>query len=703
MTFDTLQYIDSSGATQEVALSTANLASTGGALPYRLDLRSHAASTCTITWVQPPETGIAIPFKSRCLVYLSRTSSTGAANSFSGGTILFQGRRTDNPGSASATKILSTITLSDAWWDLAKITYQVGANVITGGTIASPTFTPFYWPDIVLFQAAPGATYSPAAVNGTITTWQQLQAIINFATGFYSGTDAVQLQLGSTAEFTPLYCNWYPMRSAKCAEALQVCLRPHPGVFTEIDYTTTPPTIHFRNRTAMTPTTLPYKSTYSGITHIATDIESLDQLVPDAVRLYYKVTGTFNGQSVVNFQTDFYPASAPNSLLCLDYSIDVTGAALSQTVCHFTSSTFDPTALALWRQKLPSLHQISEGGQIVDDGSPGALTLISSGTYDPSTNPKGIQVIGDDGTDYSSSYGTVIPYITDNPIYTWFNLSGATAMVVKATVKAFFSYNKITTAGSGTLTDVMGEHQHSMRVLLTNVPTGEYVLNQVLNDGEAIPAGLAQALYTELQVLQWKLKHEIIQVAPDTTTVPTLIKPGKNCINLSGGATAWETMNAVPESVTIQFFRTAAGRLVARHSISCGPVNHLEPGYIVQLTNLFVNRNKSGIDAKQRLTGTMSSNQSDLSATGNKENSVPAPPVPVATNHAYVNSGAIKGQIALNAQTIANLLAATTPTPYTGFSASDLLLMEPREIKVCDDSGNPYYIIVLCTGGYTKP
>jgi hypothetical protein len=116
-------------------------------------------------------------------------------------------------------------------------------------------------------------------------------------------------------------------------------------------------------------------------------------------------------------------------------------------------------------------------------------------------------------------------------------------------------------------------------------------------------------------------------------------------INLTGGATAWESMDAVPESVTIEFLRTGDGRLVAHHTIQCGPVNHLEPGYLIQLSNLFWNRNRSGIDAYSRLTGTAASSQVDLSAETARENSVPATPdfaiqntyAPDATNTGYTN------------------------------------------------------------------
>ena len=66
-------------------------------------------------------------------------------------------------------------------------------------------------------------------------------------------------------------------------------------------------------------------------------------LVPDAVRIYYRINATFNGQPVANFGTDIYPPAAPNSLLCLDYAIKLTGSATTETHKNFTSNAFDPT------------------------------------------------------------------------------------------------------------------------------------------------------------------------------------------------------------------------------------------------------------------------------------------------------------------------------------------------------------------------
>lgn len=411
-----------------------------------------------------------------------------------------------------------------------------------------------------------------------------------------------------------------------------------------MDYTTQPPTLHFRFVGNMTPTTLPYKSTDpNGNVHIATDITPLPELVADSVKLFYRQTTTVNGRQVVGFIFDFWPENAGPGLFDEVYSIDVSGGGLQETIKNFTSYNFDPTDLNLWRTKVPSLKEISQGGQIVNDGQQGALTILDTNPYDPVNHPKGIQVIDhkNNPVDYEDDY----PFWTNESVYSWFVIpgglppglyigsgqEGVAAAAEKVTVKAFFSYTRTTTVGTGanakTLTQTVPEHEYSMRLTLTNAPTATYSLEQATNSGESILIGLAETIYNELQWLQYKLQHENWQIGANENTPPQIIKPGKNTINLSGGLAAWETMNAVPERINIGFMRVKLNGtwlLAARHTINCGPVSHLNPAYRVQLMNLFANRLLQRINPNQPASGLAASGQTDLSADEATDSATPS-------------------------------------------------------------------------------
>ncbi|HTB86038.1 MAG TPA: hypothetical protein VK742_20500 [Candidatus Sulfotelmatobacter sp.] len=638
MTYETLQYVDATGATQEVAIQ--NL-TPQGTISLEWNPRSLEASEFVITLPQAPETPLVIPFKSRCIIRGCRASANGANNSFSAGTILFQGRRTDVDASSRGGEVSTVIKVSDLFWDLKKLTYKMGWNEPTGGTITAPVYGIAYFADIVMFQPdqqgqlqADGthAAYAPAPFAGElITTWQQLMAIVYYAMNFGgAGAEAVQVQMSNVAEFTPSYRNTDTARSIKCLEAIVKCLQPHPQVRSFIDHTTTPPTLHFRDIPHSTPVNLPYKSTDpTGRTqsHEATNIKPLPDLKPDRVNINYKINGSLNGSPVVSFATDTYPAAGGPFLQTEDYSVDISGLSQHITSKNFVSHAFDPTSLDLWRLKVASLKEISEHGQIPNDGAAGALTFINTAPYDAVTNPKGIQVFDADlnPVDYEATF----IYWTPHSIYAWFTLSGGVPVQArKATVKAFFNYDKVNLVTGDV--ETITEQQHSFHVLLTNAPTAEYFMEQTENDGESAPPNLAQNIFTELAVLQWKLNHKIWQAGPDQNTPPAFVFPGNNIVNLVGGDPAWTTMNAVPENVTIRLQRVLiAGvwTLLAHQTIECGPMNHLEPSYYVQLWNMFANRKIRPINSDQRLTGLPAGGNTDLSATDAADNSQPAQPV----------------------------------------------------------------------------
>jgi len=72
----------------------------------------------------------------------------------------------------------------------------------------------------------------------------------------------------------------------------------------------------------------------------------------------------------------------------------------------------------------------------------------------------------------------------------------------------------------------------------------------------------------------------------------------------------------------------------------------------------------------------------------------------------YATSGdptsSVNGQSNLDAGLITQIHAAATTTPVSGGSTADIRKMQPREVQMCDSSGNLFYAIVHCTAGYTK-
>jgi hypothetical protein len=686
------------GSTTEVPLNTL------GAGPHlKINFGTHGESKCTLDLATlPPEIAPAIPFEAPCVLHTGRSGSGG---SWSGGSILFQGRRTDNNGQASAEGANQQLVIEDAWYDLRFITLQAAWPNITGYSGTTPTYgTPFTWPDCVLFQSTnagqlkPNGTfgaYSPAPLYGHITTGQAIEEILAYA--IYFG--GVNLQVG---QIDPAcYVPFYPVRSMRCADALITCLRVHPDCACEIDYTVTPPKFNIRQRTNLTGVTLPYKSSSfssssSKQTHLSSKPRPRPDLIPSRVGLYLKETTTINGNPVVSVSTDIYPPSLPSGLRSLDASLDMTGPKLAKTNATLTTAEFDPTNLAWWAQKIPALRSQADQGQIPNTGFPGALTLINSAI---NGGAKSIQVLDNSQPPVPIDLA-LYPYelVTGTPAG-WMQLgSGAAVTVIEANVTAFFSYNKVTAAGAANITDQIGEHLHSVRLKLTNSPApgATYQLSQVLNTGESYPGGLAQSIYTSLATLQYNFSHTILE-----SPFATVIKPGKHCLNLNGGSAAWTAMNAMVQEVELDLMFTPGSNVTtAKTTVNCGPVQHLEAGELVQLFNLFTNRDLSKINPNERSSGaSLGGGDVTLGSDSPKENSSPAQSLPVETNNVVVSSGAVTGQTIQSAAIVAGIVSGKTP--ISGGSAGGMMTMQPRELAVCDNAGNVYYAAVQATQGHT--
>jgi len=613
------------GATTEVSLGAL-----GVGVSFHVKFGTHGESKITLPLAAiPPETAVAIPFECPCIIYTGRTGGPGT---WSGGTPLFQGRRTDNSGRSWESGAAQELIIEDAWYDLRFLTMQAAWENITGFSGTTPAYgSPNTWPDCVLFQASPQgqlqpngtfAAYAPAPAYGHITTGQAIQEMLAYAISI----GGVNLRIG---QIDPaIYVPFYPVRAMRIADCIKIALRAHTDCACEIDHTTTPPTFNVRKLANLVPITLPYKSTIGNQIHLTSDVRPRPDLIPSRVGIYIKSTATVSGTPVVSIGTDIYPAAAATGLRSLDVSVDMTGSKLAKTSASLSTAAFNPTNLSWWAQKVPALQSQAYGGQIPNSGG-GALALLDS-TINGGTSghPKGIQVVDDNGNPVNLSI-YAYELLTGTPC-SWMQSTGGGAVTwIEANVIAFFAYNKVTTAGSASMTDKIGEHMHTCRVKLINTASATFSLSQILATGETYPAGLAQAIYTALQPLQYNFTHTIQE-----TPFATVVKPGKHCLNLVGGAVAWETMAAMVQAVEMDItFSPGTGQVTAKTTVKCGPVEHLEAGELVQILNLFTNRDLSKINPSERSGGyDQSGGVTTLGSDSPKENSVPADAVHAIKN-----------------------------------------------------------------------
>lgn len=662
----TLKYTDANNVQQSIAFESLG-ALEGGLVtgtPVKFSFRSHGPSEAHVKIPNvDPATNPQIPYQSQIQLFDKNNVKQ------------FEGRRVDLEGDASGTAKNFEYQFKDAWFDLANITFksvwwsgayikvsvngdtvtlpsgmiffgnvplanfytydpiagtytQVGAGwnvtpdnqvnyVTTTVTIAGGTgalngtlYMAFYsyYTDAVLFQYRPGDPYQDPTkvVHYYISTGDQIREILSFAI-----STGVNLQIG---QIDPnIFVPWYPVRCMKCSDAIKICLRMHPDCYTEIDYTTTPPTFNVRQRSNLTPVTMPYGgSDANGNMHVSSTIKPRPDLIPSRIGIFYRYL--INGTTAA-FPQDIYPPNAPDGLQAFDYTVDLQGPRLAISTGYVQSASFVPNTLAWWLQKHPELDSTNMPDvSAVQFADASGLTLSGQGNNQADLNQ--ILVIND-------ATGLAVDWVNT---YQWEFIGGAEALgstginIISATVTGYFNYaRKDSNNGSKTQPQV---HPLTCRVRLVNTPSIFQTFAQYLTSGEAIPTGLAQSIYTSLQTLQYNVSHSV-KSEPFTS----FVKPGKHALNLSGGNAAWAVMNACCQTVEYSLYEDNLGNSFAMAQIRCGPVEHLEPGSLVQLFNIFANRDLTKIDPWERITGSAAINSAGSPITTTpRENSIPALP-----------------------------------------------------------------------------
>lgn len=650
----TITFTDAAGGSPQTVALEAFGAFDGGTVTgdgIRFSFRSHAASEVTITVPgNDPTAAPKIPFKSK--VYIKDGT----------GTQRFVGRRVDWDVQADGRGRASTYRFADVWWELSKMNYKnvwwagayrpctvsggvltfsvpqlgnaslsgscvvydsTGARVgilsltwidsthatVTGtttGTVASCSLL-FTSSDVVLFQYLPGDPYQEASevVDYYITTGDQIREIVAFA-----AANGVEIQAGTID--CDLFVPWYPMRCPTCADALKKCLASHPDCYTEVDYTTTPPTLNVLKRSSLTEALLPFQSEDAdGNRQIATGVTPRPDLIPSRIGIYYRYQT--NGVSIA-FPQDVWPVGAPDGLLAMDYAIDLQGPQVLSQAAQVTSASFDPSnstdGMIWWKRKCASLGAPDVSGLTMcdKDGNAGTASLTvkdSSGAT----------------IDYGSTYAWEL---TGGSICLW--MSGISA--IEATVTTYFKFNKVDS--NGAVLQVVGPQAQTTRVRLVNTSSVLQTFTQFLTTGEAIPTGLAQGIYEALSELQYELSHKI----KVELFAGEFIKPGRHCVNLSDGNADWETMRAAVQQTDYTLHAGLQG-VFAIADVKCGPVDRLNAGDLVQLFNLFLNRDVVKIDPWSRITG-LSSPSGTMEAPNDTplENSHGG--TPARTYHTYV-------------------------------------------------------------------
>ena len=557
------------------------------------------------------------PFEAAIIVRTNRTSSTGATNSFSGGSMTFSGKRVENPTRATGAYQGVTYKFKGPWYDLANTDFQQPFIGVSGVS--------YLLPELVM-------NTSTAVSSGQImiSVGDQIQAILQWLLDQYSAqsmsapfqyvgrtlhSGAIDLNStggvynysvsGSTtidASLFSLFLPSYIAKPMKCADAIQHCLKLSPRVSCSFDYSTSPPTFYATLVDNMTPATL---ALFDGTNHKSLDIVERKDLVVRAINLIYRINNKVSGQTVVDYAQDKYGPNGSNSssdpstgLRVVNELIDITGITANYTTAHLdvepvlanlTSGSGNQASMRTWwgEARGGGVSRLTDS-RVRFQGVNGSQTYIPTATITDAATGAVLNtaaLIAYGLCDISGNL--VLNRIVRGSAHSWMVRSDGQPVVSKkvhiTASMVYAEYDATSTAGTPD-TDTTGNillrpnvRQHHVDCEVTNGTTQSYVTIASATPGEAYiigSGGIAQYLYNHMKILQYEGSHVKVEVAFGTGVNL------RNSINFSGGASAWTAMNAQPQNIRRHYGRKTT-------EVQIGVAKHLNAGQLSSLLNMW--------------------------------------------------------------------------------------------------------------------
>jgi len=394
----------------------------------------------------------------------------------------------------------------------------------------------------------------------------------------------------------------YIAKPMKCADAIGHCLKLSPRISCSFDYSTTPPTFHATLVDSMAPVTL---ALFDGISHQSLDITARNDLLVRCVNLVYRINSKINGQTVTDYAQDKWgpdgsnSASDPNTgLRVFNELVDLTGTSTHYTTAHLdvepvlATSDSGGTSQALkrgWWQE-PRGGNVSRlaDSRVRFQNPVGTQTTITDATITDAATGSVLStsaLISFGLCDHSGNL--VLNRIVRGSAHLWMIRSDGQPVVSKkvhiAAAMTYAEYDATSASGSpdtdtsGNVLSKSNTRQHHVDCEVTNGVTQAYTTISSSTPGEAYivgTGGIAQYLYNHLSVLQHEGTHAKVEVIFGTGV--TL----RNAINFSGGASAWTSMNAQPQSVRRHYGRKTT-------EVRIGVAKHLNSGQLSALLNMW--------------------------------------------------------------------------------------------------------------------
>lgn len=704
------------------------------------------------------------PFEAQVIVRSGRASTTGADNSFSGGSIKFTGKRVSMESAATGKEQGVTYEFLGPWYDLANTHYLQ--------TFKGAAVLPYAPGEVVLNTS----TANSLNLLSFISIGDQIQSILQWLLDQYaaqgmaapfqyigrdlnagridlsfSGTalpgqntdkagNAYVHQInGATTIDAALFAQFLPSYIAKpmmCSQALQKMLELSPRTNICFDYSTSPPTVYVRSVDHFTPVSL---ALFNGIDHKSLNIKRRDDLVARAVVITYRITNTVNGRQVVDYAIDKWGSHGFNSnsdpstgLRVLSETIDLQGYSVTTTTAQMDCEPLaclggtNATKRAWWASRRGGEQARFSDSRLRFQDKNFAETTIPNATLTYATTA-GSDLLGNPriaGTPLSASdLALFTNRIVRGTHHSWMSIGGNPVYSLKVRVSVRTEHAVYDVVTIGDTLNQLPANEHVSNVAINGSRQGKVNTEEThceieltnasnANDGSPFTATtIASATAGEIYILgnggiAQYLFNSLLPYQYDGEYAKVEAEFTNNvsltnAINFTGGRTEWASMNAQPQSILEDYGTKET-------FVQIGVSNHLTAGQLSSLLNMWAFRRPWYNPALRADNSIANGGEVSMPQTAGGVNSTAG-----LANHneivttEYTTAGDpasdVTAQIKISAQKVAEILSETAPTPVSPFSSTDTKTIEPREITFCDESGAVVFAVALVGGFYTKP
>lgn len=410
---------------------------------------------------------------------------------------LFVGRCVTLPRQATGRQEMMRYQMLGGWHELERCSYQQQWQVMrsTDGqlvTVAKPR--------VVLGQAD----------NGTrINSGAQLAAIISYAV-----SRGRLLALGTVDAGVPMPHD--EQLNLKASDAAIACLRWHPDWSAWFDYDHQEAGEYVPAFNARVASNLPAVS----VPVAGADMDTLSMtprydLLGTGVRIVYETTHTVDGIAYPSTVVDEAgnPDDPDADVICFDLEGSSTSYVKQEieTANYEDGLTVLPETLDWWKRWVPWLAHLT----------PADVTLHDVARSGEHTYPR---------------------YLVKGTIQGWMSVNSEEETW---TIKCDYTRKD----AAGNVLEVVKDKLLTVTLLSTSAGSGEYRRRISYSSGEAVPVGVAAAIYAAWSRLQYDGQFSLAEAEPSFA-----VGLG-NVVNLTGGLAEWATMAALVQDVTVQLDR----------------------------------------------------------------------------------------------------------------------------------------------------